>query len=579
MNRTFGPGVGVGIGLLAALLVANAGVSYRNTRQLDEDARWVAHTHEVLDALHETSAAARDADPAGAAAAVDRVAELTADNPRQQARVPRLRAAAAADRADDLRAVVAEMADEERALLRDRQAATRHTYAVAVTSGVAAAALGLVAVAALVGLIGRNHRRETEAAAALAAERERFRATFEQAAVGIAHVAPDGRWLRVNRRLGEKLGYTPAELAGRTFQDVTDPADLATDLDHVRRLIAGEIGTYAMDKRYVRKDGSRIWVTLTVSLVRRPDGSPDYFIAVIEDVSARKRLEDEVRRHAAELERRVDERTGELRDANDALEAFGHSVAHDLRAPLRNMQALAAALVEDVGHRLGPDGRDYADRIVRAGRQMDRLITDLLAFSRLSRADVPVGPVDLDGVVAEARDGLAERIAGTGARVAVDGPLPVVVGHRPTLVQVVTNLVENALKFVRPGERPEVRVRAERAGRRVRLWVEDRGIGIAPEHRDRIFRVFERLHGEEAYPGTGIGLAIVRKGAERTGGRAGVEPRPGGGSRFWVEWPTYGEVERVAPDGASGRGQRDGRPDGDPGVPQGRAAESGAGAR
>jgi PAS domain S-box-containing protein len=576
MNRTHGPGVVFGVGLLAALLAVNAGVSYRNVRQLDEDARWVSHTREVLDALDDVLGSARDGDPGGARAAADRVADLTADNPRQQARLPRLRDAIAGPPAG-LRARIDEMRAEERSLLREREAATRRTYAVAVGSVVAAAALGLAAVALLLSLINRNQRREARAAAALAAERERFRATFEQAAVGIAHVGLDGRWLRVNQRLCEKLGYTPAEMAGRRFQEVTDPADLNADLENVRRLLTGEIGTYAMEKRYVRKDGSRIWANLTVSLVRRPDGGPDYFISVIEDVSARKRLEDEVRRHAAELERRVDERTRELRDANEALEAFGHSVAHDLRAPVRNMQALADALLEDAGDRLGAEGRDYADRIVRAGRQMDRLIADLLAFSRLSRADVPLGPVDLGGVVAEARAGLAEPIAASGALVTVDGPLPVVVGHRPTLVQVVTNLLENAVKFVAPGSRPEVLIHAEQARGRVRLWVEDRGIGIAPEHRERIFGVFERLHGEEAYPGTGIGLAIVRKGAERTGGRAGVEPRPGGGSRFWVEWPAYGEVERAAPDGSAGRGQRDGRPDGDPGVPQGRARESGAG--
>ena len=145
-------------------------------------------------------------------------------------------------------------------------------------------------------------------------------------------------------------------------------------------------------------------------------------------------------------------------------------------------------------------------------------------------------------MLAEVRAALAESVRDSHAQVEVEGPLPPVIGHRPTLVQVVTNLLSNAVKFVPPGVPPKVRVRAERRGELVRLWVEDNGIGLAPEHRDRIFKVFERLHGEETYPGTGIGLAIVKKGVERTGGRAGVESDDGRGSRFWVELPRAREA-------------------------------------
>jgi signal transduction histidine kinase len=117
------------------------------------------------------------------------------------------------------------------------------------------------------------------------------------------------------------------------------------------------------------------------------------------------------------------------------------------------------------------------------------------------------------------------------------GSLPRIKGHPTTLVQVVANLLGNAVKFVPPGMTPRVRVWAEERGERMRLWVEDNGIGIAPEHQERIFRVFERLHRRESYPGTGIGLAIVRKGMERMGGGCGVESAPGQGSRFWVDLP------------------------------------------
>jgi signal transduction histidine kinase len=168
---------------------------------------------------------------------------------------------------------------------------------------------------------------------------------------------------------------------------------------------------------------------------------------------------------------------------------------------------------------------------------MDQLIQDLLAYSRVSREDLRLGYVDLTRVTRQAAVQLQEEIAARGASLLVDEPLPAVVGHEGTLAQVVANLLGNAVKFVPPGTAPELRVRAERRDGRVRLWFEDNGIGIAPEHHERIFRVFERLHGVEQYPGTGIGLAIVRKGMERMGGRAGVESKPGAGSRFWIELP------------------------------------------
>jgi PAS domain S-box-containing protein len=247
------------------------------------------------------------------------------------------------------------------------------------------------------------------------------------------------------------------------------------------------------------------------------------------------RLQEQIQRHAAELEQRVTERTRALEEANLAMEAFAYSVSHDLRAPLRAMQGFADALLEDHAHRLDTEGQEYARRIIAAARRLDTLIQDLLAYSRLSHAAVQIGPVDLESALDAAIAQLeASRLEERGELI-VERPLPVALGHRPTLAQILVNLLTNAFKFAQPGTRPEVRVCAERRDDRIRLWVQDRGIGIAREHHDRIFGVFERLHGLEIYPGTGIGLAIVRKGVERMGGTAGVESEIGTGSRFWIE--------------------------------------------
>jgi len=246
------------------------------------------------------------------------------------------------------------------------------------------------------------------------------------------------------------------------------------------------------------------------------------------EIAERKRAEQEI-------ERRADE----LGAVNKELEAFSYSVSHDLRAPLRAMQGFAQALNEDFADRLGPVAQDYTRRIVAAACRMDTLIQDLLAYSRLSRAQMLLQPLDLRSVMAQIRTHTEGEFRDREASVEVAIPeaFPHVMAHPTTLVQVVTNLLTNAVKFVGPGVRPHVRVWAEERDEWGRLWVEDNGIGIAQEHQDRIFRVFERLHGSEMYPGTGIGLAIVAKGTERMGGRAGVESTPGKGSKFWIELP------------------------------------------
>ncbi|ARV62462.1 hypothetical protein BZZ01_30950 [Nostocales cyanobacterium HT-58-2] len=235
------------------------------------------------------------------------------------------------------------------------------------------------------------------------------------------------------------------------------------------------------------------------------------------------------------LERGVTERTQQLQEANNELEAFGYSVSHDLQAPLRAMHGFAEALLEDYGDLLDELGKEYARRIIASALRLENLIQDLLAYSRLSRTELPLKSIDLTLVISEVIREIQPEIEQKQAEIKIDSPLPQVLAHHPTLVQVATNLVENAIKFVKVGVQPQVRVWAEKYNNWVRLWVADNGIGIASEHQKRIFQVFERLHGQETYPGTGIGLAIVRKGVERMEGRVGVESQLGQGSRFWIE--------------------------------------------
>jgi signal transduction histidine kinase/CHASE3 domain sensor protein len=247
------------------------------------------------------------------------------------------------------------------------------------------------------------------------------------------------------------------------------------------------------------------------------------------------KLRSQLQKYAAELEQRVIERTARLQIANEELEAFSYTVAHDLRAPLRGIEGYATALIEDYGEKLDAIAQDYTQQIMVSIQRMNRLVQDLLAYSHLSREEMKLSPVSLTQVITEAQAQLKSELEERHAEITVVEPLPKVMGHPSTLVQIVVNLLSNAAKFTPVGIQPRIRIRAEEKNPWVRLWVEDNGIGIEPQYREQIFGVFERLHARETYPGTGIGLAIVRKGAERLGGRAGVESTPGQGSQFWVE--------------------------------------------
>jgi PAS domain S-box-containing protein len=285
-----------------------------------------------------------------------------------------------------------------------------------------------------------------------------------------------------------------------------------------------------------------------------------FLLMTLEDITDRKRADLEIQRlnteltaHVSELvsangnlEKEVAERKRaeeSLHNIVSELESLSYSVSHDLRAPLRAMLGVAEALAEDYKDKLDENGRDYIRRIATAARRLDMLMQDLLVYNRMGKDHKLPQACSLDQSVAEARANLEKEIKESGASIEVDAPLGTVSGYVSLLDMIVLNLISNALKFVPPGTKPKIRVRAEKDDGFVRLWVEDNGIGIHPDHYKLIFRVFERLHGTEQYPGTGIGLAIVRKGVDKMGGRVGVHSYPGDGSRFWIELPVRNGVK------------------------------------
>jgi signal transduction histidine kinase len=237
---------------------------------------------------------------------------------------------------------------------------------------------------------------------------------------------------------------------------------------------------------------------------------------------------------AEDLENTVVERTASLREAVEQMEEFSYSVSHDLRGPLRAMDSYATVLLEEYGRQLDQTARGYINKIQRSSERMNRLTKEVLIYSRLARSEVELDTIDLERIVEDVID-QHKNLQSPAAEIKVVRPLLPVLGNETSLGQCVSNLLNNAVKFVAPGVRPQVIVSTERIGRRVRIRFKDNGIGIKPEYHERVFRMFERLHPDGEFEGTGVGLTIVRKAVEKMRGKIGIESDGVHGTCFWIE--------------------------------------------
>jgi signal transduction histidine kinase len=291
----------------------------------------------------------------------------------------------------------------------------------------------------------------------------------------------------------------------------------------------------ANNDRWLRgKDGSRFYASGMTTALKDQTGHVVGFTKVLRDDTQTKQA-------AEHLERTVAERTADLRATNEQLEPFVYSIADDLRAPVRSMTGYSQMLLDDYSSVLDETGQHMLKRIQSSSEFMDKLLVDLLAYGRTARVELELGPVEVEKAWKTALLQCAIQIEQSKASVEIGKPLPTVVAHEGTLVQVLTNLLTNSLKFVASGVTPQIKFSAEERVETIRLWIEDNGIGIPENQHHRVFRVFERLHGSR-YIGTGIGLSIVRKGVERMYGQVGFESPPGKGTRFWIDLPKSDSV-------------------------------------
>lgn len=372
--------------------------------------------------------------------------------------------------------------------------------------------------------LDRDITQRKRAEATLLESEARFRTAIDYSPIGQALVATDGHFIRVNNALAQILGYTTDELLQIDFQSITHPDDLELDLGLLNQTLNRERDSYQIEKRYRHRDGHEVMAQLDVALIREPHGQPLYFVSQIQDITDRRRVQKELQKFADQLER-----------SNRDLQEFAQVASHDLQEPLRKIQMFGDRLKANSAASLDPTGMDYLERMRGAAGRMQVLIQDLLTLSRVAGQARTLVAVDLDRVVGEVLEDLEARIERSGGRVEV-GRLATIQADPLQMRQVLQNLIGNALKFHRPEEAPVVKVsgslRSQLRGQVFELRVEDNGIGFDEKHLERIFTPFQRLHTRSEFEGTGMGLAICRRIAERHGGTMSAQSVPGVGSVF-----------------------------------------------
>ncbi len=367
---------------------------------------------------------------------------------------------------------------------------------------------------------------------------ERFRKAFENSAIGMALVGLDGRWLKVNASLCRIVGYPEAELLGKTFQDITHPDDMETDLDYVAQLLAGEIDHYQMEKRYFHKDGHTVWVLLSVSLIRDAQNKPVHFVSQIEDITAQRLAEESIRKMNVELEEKVRERTRQLLEAQEelvrkeklaVLGQVAGSVGHELRNPL-GVMSNAVYFLQTVLSDADDIIREYLNIIKDEIAGSERIVSDLLDAVRTKPPHQ-----ETVGIKELLDQTLRKYIVPASVSVKLDMPetLPPLRVDAMQIHQVLRNLISNGVEAMPDGGTLEISAIANTQDQTVRVSVRDSGSGMTPEVMEKLFQPLFTTKAR----GIGLGLVVVKNLTQANGGKVEVQSEPGKGAVFIVTLP------------------------------------------
>ncbi len=374
---------------------------------------------------------------------------------------------------------------------------------------------------------------------ALRSSEGRLQLQFTRMPIGCIVWSADFRVIDWNPAAEAIFGFRASEMLGQHPYGLIVPRDAQPHVDEIwRRLLEGDATAHSTNEN-LTKDGRVIICSWTNTPLKESDGRVLGALSMVQDVTERKRAEEELRRLNENLERRVEERTAELRAVNKELEAFSYSVSHDLRAPLRNIGGFTSLLRQGAAASLDKESGEMFDMITQEVRRMGALIEGLLALSRLSRAEMSKAPVDLDRLVAEVREYLGPETRGRNIAWRVDS-LPVVQADENLLRQALVNLMGNAVKYTSRRAQAEIHIGCAAAsadGKEFVFFIRDNGAGFNMEYAGKLFGVFQRLHSAQEFEGTGIGLANVQRIIQRHGGRVWAEAEADKGATFYFSLP------------------------------------------
>jgi len=383
--------------------------------------------------------------------------------------------------------------------------------------------------------IARDITEEKKRQEALRESEMRFRNMADTAPMLIWESGVDKLCNYFNQTWLKFVGRTLDQERGNGWTENIHPVDLNRRLETYANSFDAR-QPFEIEYRIRHRSGEYRWLLEQGTPRFGPNGTFQGYIGACADITESVQAKETLANSRKELERLVNERTASLQEAVTQMEEFSYSVSHDLRAPLRAMQGYASALLEDYrGKALDKEAETYLQRIVDAGLRMDRLTRDVLVYSKIPRTSLQLHAVPLDKLVTDIAGQHLQ--AKTKTEISIEIPLLPVFGNESFLAQAISNLVDNAVKFANTDQTPRIRIWTEAIQDQVRLWVEDNGIGIKPEHQKRIWGMFERVHPQSKFDGTGIGLAIVRKTIERMNGTIGVVSDGVSGSKFWIQLP------------------------------------------
>ena len=383
---------------------------------------------------------------------------------------------------------------------------------------------------------------------ALRESSEKFRYVFEHSPIGKSLTLPDGE-LHVNKAFCDMLGYTEDELRNQKWQDLTHPDDIAMGDAVIENALSGKQDSARILKRYLHKTGGIVWAEVSTALRRDVNGNPLYFITNVIDVTDRKRSEEELKMYRDRLEDMVRQRTAELEAANKELEGFAYSVSHDLRTPLRAIDGFSHILLEQYKDKLDDEGQRLLSVVRNNTQRMARLIDDILAFSHMGRLPMTIAEVDMDSLVRSVVEGLRPGTAGRDLDIAIQ-PLPFAQGNSSMLRQVWTNLLSNAIKFSAPKASARIEIGGQIEDAEQVYYIKDNGVGFDMQYADKLFGVFQRLHGVDEFEGTGIGLAIAKRIVTRHGGRIWAQGAVGEGATFYFTLPVKSAIANREDEGS-----------------------------